>query len=214
MVARAGFRVAPGFDGSARPYGSVRLTRALWQRRLVLPPAGDFSPRKSPQNAPGAAAPGPRLAPRRASPGEALRKQLLSTGLSRPLPPTPSRLRAGQSNRRIVTATQRSSKAAPAASERGGMQHTAAIQPLSHGFAVRAPLAQGSLWAVRSASLCAVGAASSRPLAGDSYAAAANVPAANAPIVGARIARPLASRVQGSPMTAAGVGRSPGPGAS
>ena len=42
MVARAGFRFAPGFDGSARPYGSVRLTRALWQRRLVLPPAGDF----------------------------------------------------------------------------------------------------------------------------------------------------------------------------
>ena len=37
----------------------MRSTIALWHRRLVLPPAGDFSPRKSPQNAPGAAAPGP-----------------------------------------------------------------------------------------------------------------------------------------------------------
>ena len=33
-------------------------TMALWHRRLVLPPAGNFSPRKSSQNAPGAAAPG------------------------------------------------------------------------------------------------------------------------------------------------------------
>ena len=96
MVATAGFRFAPGFDGSARPYGSVRLTRALWQHRLVLPPAGDFSPRKSPQNGSGGCGPRTRLALRRASSGEALRKQLLSTGLSRPLPPTPSRLRAGQ----------------------------------------------------------------------------------------------------------------------
>ena len=38
-------------------------TMALWHRRLVLPPAGNFSPRKSSQNAPGAAAPGPPLGP-------------------------------------------------------------------------------------------------------------------------------------------------------
>ena len=38
---------------------ALRSTMALWHRRLVLPPAGNFSPRKSSQNAPGAAAPGP-----------------------------------------------------------------------------------------------------------------------------------------------------------
>ena len=36
-----------------------RVPQALWHRRLVLPPTGDFSPRKSAKNAPGAAAPGP-----------------------------------------------------------------------------------------------------------------------------------------------------------
>ena len=39
--------------------GPVRLPRPLRQCRLVLPPAGSFSPQKSSQNAPGAAAPGP-----------------------------------------------------------------------------------------------------------------------------------------------------------
>ena len=60
------------------------------------PPAGNFSPQKSSQNAPGAAAPGLPWAPRRASQGEALPKLLRSTGLSRPILPAPSRLRAGQ----------------------------------------------------------------------------------------------------------------------
>ena len=44
------------YGGIAAP---MRSMKALWRRRLGLPPAGDFSPQKSPQNAPGAAAPGP-----------------------------------------------------------------------------------------------------------------------------------------------------------
>ena len=44
------------YGGIAAP---MRSMKALWRRRLGLPPAGDFSPQKSPKNAAGAAAPAP-----------------------------------------------------------------------------------------------------------------------------------------------------------
>ena len=90
--------IAPTVDNAHRASGprSGLWWQLRWLRRLVLPPAGDFSPRKSPQNAPGAAAPGPPWVPRRASSEAALRRQLRSTRMSRPVPRTPSLLRAGQ----------------------------------------------------------------------------------------------------------------------
>ena len=74
----------------------VRSAEALGRRRLVLPPAGNFSPQKSSQNAPGCGPRTPIGPPRRASPEAASRRQPRSTGPSRPIPPAPSRLRAGQ----------------------------------------------------------------------------------------------------------------------
>ena len=64
----------PGGRAMRAPTASVRFPQTLWRRGLVLPPAGNFSPQKSSQNAPGAAAPGPLLAVRRASPEEATRR--------------------------------------------------------------------------------------------------------------------------------------------
>ena len=43
------------------PGRQVCSAKALWSCVLMLPPAGNFSPQKSSQNAPGAAAPGPPL---------------------------------------------------------------------------------------------------------------------------------------------------------
>ena len=105
---------------------------------------GTFHRRKVPKMRRGLRPPVPRWTPRRASSEEALRRQLLSSELSCPLPPTPSRLRTGQWNRSAVTATGLFSNAAPTAPEHGETSHTAALHPLSHGFAVTAPLTQGS----------------------------------------------------------------------
>ena len=62
---------------------------------------------------------GPLLALRHTSQGEASPRPLRSTGPSRPILPAPSRLRAGQWNRGIVTATVIFAKAAQTAPERG-----------------------------------------------------------------------------------------------
>ncbi len=80
---------------------------------------GTFHRRKVPKMRRGLRPPDSRGAARHASPEAALRKPLRSTGLSRPILPAPSRLRAGQSNRSAVTATELSSKAARTATLQG-----------------------------------------------------------------------------------------------
>ena len=79
---------------------------------------GLFTAEKSPKRA-GAAAPGPPWGPRHASPEEAMPRPLRSIGLSRPVLPAPSRLRAGQWNRMAITASELFPKAAPTAPEHG-----------------------------------------------------------------------------------------------
>ena len=80
---------------------------------------GTFHRGKVPKTRRGLRPPDSLGAVRRASPGAASPWPLRSTGPSRPILPAPSRLRAGQWNRIAVTATGRSSKAAPAAPEQG-----------------------------------------------------------------------------------------------
>ena len=80
---------------------------------------GTFHRGKVPKTRRGLRPPVPPGAARRASQEAAARKPLRSTGLSRSILPTPSRLRAGQWNRTIVTATEIFSKAARTAPERG-----------------------------------------------------------------------------------------------
>ena len=107
----------------ARPYGGIaapiRSAKAYWRCWFVCLRRGTFRAVRSSQNAPGAAAPDPFGAVRRTSQGEASPRPLRSTGPSRPILPAPSRLRAGQENRTIVTATELSSKAARTAPEQG-----------------------------------------------------------------------------------------------
>ena len=105
----------------ARPYGGIaapiRSAKAYWRCWFVCLRRGTFRAVRSSQNAPGAAAPDPFGAVRRTSQGEASPRPLRSTGPSRSILPAPSRLRAGQENRTIVTATELSSKAARTAPE-------------------------------------------------------------------------------------------------
>ena len=82
-----------------------------------LPPAGDFSPRKSPQNAPGAAAPGPPLGcaaciPRRGIAQAATLHQVVPPHTAHPFPAS-----RGPVESDAVTATRVSTKAAPTAPE-------------------------------------------------------------------------------------------------
>ena len=130
---------------------------------------GTFHRGKVPKTRRGLRPPVPPGAARRASQEAAARKPLRSTGLSRSILPTPSRLRAGQWNRTIVTATEIFSKAARTAPERG-------VDFAHSGFCVRS-------------SVSTVGAAISRPPNRVVGAAAANVPG-RISTVGARIARP------------------------
>ena len=97
----------------------VCLAKALWRCRLVCLRRGTFHRRKVPKMRRGLRPPVPRGAPRRASQEKASRKPLRSTGPSRPILPAPSRLRAGQYNRTIVTATEVFTKAARTAPEQG-----------------------------------------------------------------------------------------------
>ena len=78
-----------------------------------------FTAEKFPKCAGGCGPRTPIGAARRASQEVALRKPLRSTEPSRPVLPSPSRLRAGQWNRPAVTATEVFSKAARTAPEQG-----------------------------------------------------------------------------------------------
>ena len=103
---------------------------------------GTFHRRKVPKTRRGLRPPVPFGAVRRASPEKASPGLLRSTRPSRPILPAPSRLRAGQWNRIAVTATGRSSKAAPAAPERGGIKHTAAFARILPSHIVVARIAR------------------------------------------------------------------------
>ena len=169
MVARAGFRFAPGFDDSASLYGSVRLTRALRQRRLVLPPAGHFSPRKSAENAPGAAAPGLPWGCAACIPGRGIAQ---TVAVHRAIPSA-------------ATYPFKASRGPVESQDRYG--YTTFLKGRTGCLGQRQDTAHGST-------------SRRRPYSGRDSRQCWMVPFA----VGARIARPLASRVQGSPMTAAG----------
>ena len=114
--------------------------------RARLPPAGDFSPRKSPQNAPGAAAPGPPFRPRGVHPKERHHPGRCAPP-GRPVPYCPPLPGFARASKIAEPLRLRGDSLRPHRLPRngGGLQHTAAFeasQPLSHGFAVTAPLAQ------------------------------------------------------------------------
>ena len=89
--------------------------------RRLSPASGGalFTAEKFPKRAGGCGPRTPVGVPRRASQEAASRKPLRSTGLSRSIPPAPSRLRADQWNQMAVTATGLFTKAAQTAPERG-----------------------------------------------------------------------------------------------
>ena len=112
-----------GLDPCQRPRQPGRRVRIGGFFRCLR--RGTFHRGKVPKTRRGLRPPVPRGAARRASPEKAFPRPLRSTGLSRPILPAPSRLRAGQWNRTIVTATGFFSKAARTAQERGRIKHTA-----------------------------------------------------------------------------------------
>ena len=112
-----------GLDPCKRPRQPGRRVRIGGFFRCLR--RGTFHRGKVPKTRRGLRPPVPREAARRASPEKAFPRPLRSTGPSRPILPAPSRLRAGQWNRTIVTATELFSKAARTAQERGRIKHTA-----------------------------------------------------------------------------------------
>ena len=114
--------------------------------RARLPPAGNFSPQKSSQNAPGAAAPGPPLGPAACIPRKGI-SQAAALHLAVPSHtayPFPASRGPVESAGRYGYSTFLKGRT-DCSEDRGLILHAVALQPLSHGFAVTAPLTQGSL---------------------------------------------------------------------
>ena len=110
----------------------VCSTPAHRRGRLVCLRRGTFHRGKVPKTRRGLRPPDSHGAPRRASQEKASLRPLSSTGPSSSILLTPSRLRAGQWNRTIVTATELFTKAARTSLERGtAIAHGSVTTPQS-----------------------------------------------------------------------------------